>query len=65
VEAPGIQASEGDELEVGAESVRNLTTGTSARIVQLPKARQAIIDAGGLIQYTRTLVLQQRRIMQE
>jgi len=64
VEAPALQASEGDELEVGAESVRNLTTGTNTSIVQLPKARQAIIDSGGLIQYTRKLVLQHRGILQ-
>lgn len=56
---PTIEASEGDELEVGAAEVVNTTTGKSFPIEPLPKARQAIIDAGGLIAYTRHRVLQQ------
>jgi 3-isopropylmalate/(R)-2-methylmalate dehydratase small subunit len=55
---PGIEASEGDELEIGATEVVNATTGKSFPITPLPKARQAIIDAGGLIAYTRQRVLQ-------
>jgi len=39
--------------------VRDKTTGRSFPAVPLPKARQAIIDAGGLIAYTRTRVLQE------
>ncbi|MGE5358731.1 MAG: 3-isopropylmalate dehydratase [Bacteroidales bacterium] len=54
---PTIEASEGDELEVGAESVTNTTTGKTFPIEPLPKARQAIIDAGGLIAYTRKRVV--------
>ena len=53
VTAPGFRASEGDEVEVRAGEVVNRTTGTSVAIVQLPKARQAIMEAGGLIAYTR------------
>jgi 3-isopropylmalate/(R)-2-methylmalate dehydratase small subunit len=53
VTAPGFAASVGDELEIGPRQVRNLTTGAAAEIVQLPKARQAIMEAGGLIPYTR------------
>jgi len=53
VEVPALEASEGDELEIRADGVTNRTTGKSFPIVQLPKARQAIIDAGGLIAYTR------------
>jgi 3-isopropylmalate/(R)-2-methylmalate dehydratase small subunit len=59
VEAAGVQASEGDVLDIGSDRVVNTTTGKEFSIVQLPAARQAIIDAGGLIAYTRRLVLQQ------
>jgi len=55
---PTLEASEGDEVEVGATEVVNKTTGKSSPITPLPKARQAIIDAGGLIAYTRQRVLQ-------
>jgi 3-isopropylmalate/(R)-2-methylmalate dehydratase small subunit len=55
---PGIEASEGDELEVGQVTVANKTTGKSFPITPLPPARQAIIDAGGLIAYTRKRVLE-------
>ena len=37
--------------------VFNRTSGKSFAIIPLPKARQAIIDAGGLIPYTRKLML--------
>ena len=58
VTAPDFEASEGDELELAADTVVNKTTGQSFAIVPLPKARQAIIDAGGLIAYTRKRVLE-------
>ena len=54
---PDIEADEGDELEVSDDKVFNLATGKSYAIEALPKARQAIIDAGGLIPYTRQLLL--------
>jgi len=57
---PQIEADVGDELEIGEQGVFNLTTGKSFAIESLPKARQAIIDAGGLIPYTRSLLLEQR-----
>lgn len=57
VTAPGIEASEGDELRLENEAVVNVTTGKSYPLVQLPKARQAIIEAGGLIAYTRKRLL--------
>ncbi len=56
---PTIEAAEGDELEIADGQVRNLTSGKSFAIEPLPKARQAIIDAGGLIPYTRRLLLEQ------
>ncbi len=50
---PDIQASEGDEIQTTDTEVVNVTTGKRFQTVPLPKARQAIIDAGGLIAYTR------------
>lgn len=55
---PEIEASEGDELEIGPTEVANKTTGQQYTIVPLPKARQDIIDAGGLIAYTRKRLVQ-------
>jgi 3-isopropylmalate dehydratase small subunit len=60
VMCPTIEASEGDELEIGDAEVVNGTLGLRFPIAPLPKARQAIIDAGGLISYTRTRLLASR-----
>jgi 3-isopropylmalate/(R)-2-methylmalate dehydratase small subunit len=54
---PTVEASEGDELEIGADAVENRTTGKRHPIVPLPAARQAIVDAGGLIDYARALLV--------
>jgi 3-isopropylmalate/(R)-2-methylmalate dehydratase small subunit len=54
---PTIDANEGDELEIGATEVVNRTTGRRHAVVPLPKARQAVIDAGGLIPFTRRRIL--------
>jgi 3-isopropylmalate/(R)-2-methylmalate dehydratase small subunit len=56
---PTIDASEGDELELAPGKVRNKTSGKEFPTVPLPPARQAIIDAGGLIPYTRKKLLAQ------
>jgi 3-isopropylmalate dehydratase small subunit len=50
---PTIEANEGDELEVTPAEVVNRTSGRRFPVVALPRSRQAIIDAGGLIAYTR------------
>jgi len=55
---PDIKAKEGDELEIRDDKICNLTSGESFAIKPLPQARQAIIDAGGLIPYTRRLLLE-------
>src|SRR5512138_916006 len=55
---PTIEASLGDEIEVTEGKVFNKTSGKSFDIVLLPQARQTIIDAGGLIAYTRQLLLE-------
>jgi 3-isopropylmalate/(R)-2-methylmalate dehydratase small subunit len=60
VMCPDIQASEGDEIEVTNTEVVNVTTGKSYGVVPLPKARQSIIDAGGLIAYTRKRLLNEK-----
>lgn len=50
---PDIQAADGDRLEFTLDTVGNLTTGSRFVIQRLPRSRQAIIEAGGLIAYTR------------
>jgi 3-isopropylmalate/(R)-2-methylmalate dehydratase small subunit len=60
VVCPAIEAAEGDELELGPAGVSNLTTGKGFPVEPLPRARQAIIDAGGLIPYTRRRLLEKK-----
>ena len=59
---PEIEAAEGDELEISTEAVVNKTSGRSFTLQPMPKARQAIIDAGGLIPYTRKLLRESKQI---
>ena len=61
VVCPGIEAEENDELEILPDRVVNKTTGKSFGVEPLPKARQAIVDAGGLIPYTRKRLLEKSR----
>ncbi len=58
---PSIEASEGDELDVRPDAVVNRTSGRSFPIEPLPAARQAIVDAGGLIPYARQKLLALRQ----
>jgi 3-isopropylmalate/(R)-2-methylmalate dehydratase small subunit len=55
---PEIQAEQGDELEITGDKVINKTSGKTFDVKPLPQSRQAIIDAGGLIPYTRNRLLQ-------
>jgi 3-isopropylmalate/(R)-2-methylmalate dehydratase small subunit len=55
---PDIDANENDELEITDSEIINKTTGKKFAIEPLPKARQAIIDAGGLIAYTRKRLME-------
>jgi len=57
---PAFEADEGDELELREGTLVNHTKGKSFPTVPLPKARQAIIDAGGLVPYTRRLLMESR-----
>jgi 3-isopropylmalate/(R)-2-methylmalate dehydratase small subunit len=50
---PDFEASEDDEIEILPDRVRNVSIGKEFAITPLPQSRQAIIDAGGLIPYTR------------
>jgi 3-isopropylmalate/(R)-2-methylmalate dehydratase small subunit len=58
VVCPSIEAAEEDELEISTEKVVNVTKGKSFPVEPLPRARQAIVDAGGLIAYTRRRLLE-------
>jgi len=57
VTAPGAEAAVGDIVTVAGDWVVNETSGRKFAVVSLPQARQAIIDAGGLIPYTRKRLL--------
>jgi 3-isopropylmalate/(R)-2-methylmalate dehydratase small subunit len=57
---PSIKAAEGDELEFTTDAVVNSTSGKSYPIEALPQARQAIVDAGGLVPYVRMKVMEER-----
>ena len=54
---PGIEASLGDDLEITADQVLNRSTGRTFDQVKLPAARKGIMDAGGLIAYTRARLM--------
>jgi 3-isopropylmalate/(R)-2-methylmalate dehydratase small subunit len=50
---PGLEAEEGQDLTFTDDAVVNISTGKRFEQVQLPEARRAIMEAGGLIAYTR------------
>ena len=58
ITAPEVEAAEGDELELREGALVDHTSGRSFAVLPLPPARQAIVDAGGLIAYTRKRVLE-------
>lgn len=55
---PEIEAEEGDEIEIEDYTIHNKTSGKKFNIIPLPKSRQAIVDAGGLIAYTRKKLIE-------
>ena len=55
---PEIEASEGDELEISSNQVFNKKSGKKFSMLPLPAARQEIINAGGLISYTRKRLIE-------
>lgn len=56
---PTLEASLGDDLDILSGEVVNRTTGRRFPLLPLPPARRAILEAGGLIAYTR------RRLVEE
>jgi 3-isopropylmalate/(R)-2-methylmalate dehydratase small subunit len=59
---PGLEAAEGDELEFGSEAILNRNSGKSFPIEPMPKSRQAVIDSGGLVAYTRKRLLERQAV---
>lgn len=57
---PTLETAEGDDLEIGAEAIVDRSSGRSMALVALPPARLAIMEAGGLIAYTRRRLLAER-----
>jgi 3-isopropylmalate/(R)-2-methylmalate dehydratase small subunit len=57
ITCPDIEAQIGDDLEIKPTVIINAKYGKSFPVVPLLKARQAIVEAGGLIPYTRKRVL--------
>src|SRR5512143_1351218 len=58
--ASTFEAQEGDEIVFDDGLIRDLTSGRTFAIDPLPKARQAILDAGGLVPYTRARLVAAR-----
>jgi 3-isopropylmalate/(R)-2-methylmalate dehydratase small subunit len=61
ITCPDLEAEIGDEVVFENGTVVNKTRGKSFDIVPLPAARKAIIDAGGLIPYTRKKLIEERK----
>lgn len=61
VVCPDIEASEGDELELTPLEVLNKKSGKRFRVLPMSESRQAIIDAQGLIPFTRKRLLESSR----
>ncbi len=61
VPAPSFEALEGDEVVFEDGLILDLTSSRAFKIDPLPKARQAILDAGGLVPYTRARLVEAER----
>ncbi len=59
---PNIEAAAGDEIEITDGYLKNRTSNKSFTTEPLPAARKAIVDAGGLIPYTRQRLVEQKQI---
>lgn len=58
---PELEAGEGDELEIQGNRIFNKATQRFFALQPMPAARQAIVDAGGLIACTRERLLKSRK----
>lgn len=61
VVCPDIDANEGDVLAIQRAVVVNESTGAEYAITPLPEARRAVMEAGGLIAYTRSILMNAER----
>ncbi len=57
---PGIEAEDGDELEIYDDKVINKISAKEYPVTPIPEARKAIMEAGGLIPYTRKKLIEER-----
>ena len=60
IACPELEANVGDDLELTPAEILNKTSGKRFSIIPLPKSRQVIVEAGGLIAYTRKRIVQTR-----
>lgn len=60
VTCPGIEVQKGDRLEITVDSVLDRTTGKRFAVQPLPPTKQAMMEAGGLIPYTRRRLMERR-----
>ena len=58
ISAPDFECNVGDDIEIEDDRIINKTTGKSYNYTPLSPARQAIVDAGGLIPYAREKLLE-------
>ena len=58
VECPEIEAEPGHEIEITPAGVVNKTLNQTFEVNPLPASRRAVVEAGGLIAYTRRKVLE-------
>jgi len=61
ITCPQLEANVGDEIEIEGTKVVNKTTGKTFDTVPLPEARKAIVEAGGLVPYTRKKLLEKNK----
>jgi 3-isopropylmalate/(R)-2-methylmalate dehydratase small subunit len=54
---PDVEVAIGDEVAISAAGLVDVATGRTFPVTPLPKARQEILDTGGLIAYTRRRIL--------
>jgi 3-isopropylmalate/(R)-2-methylmalate dehydratase small subunit len=58
ITCPEIEADLDDEIEIKGDKVINQTKGKEFSTIPLPDARLAIVEAGGLVAYTRKKVIE-------
>lgn len=59
---PDIEADESDTLELRGETLVNVTKGAEFKVTPLAGAQQEIIDAGGLIAFTRSRLMKEKSV---